>query len=404
MSLEDLMRHWPKWSENQTDPAKNTLLGFISLTRNLTDFPFHHRASEEERAAVRQRIVQALKKHPDFAQAEFYEATELGETGIQMLAERFLTSYKLDPEDSSSGLFLSRDHGFAVTVNLENHLQIRAFSPEGSVLAAWEAARELANTLHTRLGFAFHKNWGYLSPSLKHCGNGLQLTALLDMPADTLMASWMDEDSVEKQLLSLGENFHLQNMTLGTAPRCQYSSAFSAGIELMAPGIEDAQCQSLYPGGGEQNSSAPAPLGFLRILTTRASARKSERYLAQKMETTLKLMARREEKAQQLLLEERADYLHEYATRCIALIRECRYLGLKEALICFSILRLAERCALLSGYDAKATDTLLFAMQRGHLSNTRDLDADDPFALAEERAVLFKTVYGEVDLVKSQMS
>lgn len=400
MSLQDFMSDWHQWTEGLANPEKTALLSFVSLTRNLDDYPFHHRSSDTEKEAVRQWIVQEITRLPSFAKSKFHSASNLGDAGIRMLAERFISRYDIDAEDLSCGLLFSDDSSCTSTVNHENHLEIRSFSKGEEISEAWENTRDLANNLHKHLRFAFNEFWGYLFPTLKKCGNGLQLVTLLDMPADTLLGSRLEEESIEKQLLDLGEQFQLQNLTLGTAPRCQYSSAFPAGIELMAPKIEEASCQSLYPGSQEHTTGGPAPLGFLRILTTKNSTRKSEHYLVQGMGDALKLMVQRETKARELLFKERSEYLREYVRRCLALIEKSHYLGLKEGLVCFSVLRLAENGAFFTGYDAKATDTLLFAMQRAHLSNAQDVDKDDPFALAEARAELFRKIYGGVTLKK----
>lgn len=398
MSLQAFLSHWPQWSDYQSNADSNVLAGFVSLSRNLHDFPFHHRSTLEKREAVRDRILQALQDHPDFRTAGFYTAAELGEEGIQLLAERFLCSYTLNSEDPSSGLLLSSDQNFALTINCENHLTLRFFSAGGQMEAAWNKAAAIATALHKQLPFAFHDDWGYLSPSLQQSGNGLQFTALLDMTAHTLLAGRLGEENIEQQVQAISEHLQLQSPTLGTAPRCHFSGAFGAGLELMAPKIEDAPCQCLYPGSTEHHSGASAPSSFLQVLTTKDSARKSEQYLSDSMEAALRLLREGNEKARVLLLEERGDFLAEYCRRCLVLIAHARYLGLKEGLTCLSVLRLAQKCGLLTGCKENVMAPLLFSMQRRHLSKSHGVAADDPFALAEARASLFRSVYDDVTL------
>jgi protein-arginine kinase len=398
MTFEDFRLRYPHQRSDETVSSEIHVLSFCSLTRNLADFSFCHRCSAEEKEAVQQRILQAAKTLSALKDASYFPADTVSPVDLLLFGERFLSSYRLSGTETASGVLLSEDQRIALTLNREDHLSIRVLSPQEKGMAVWEIADQVDTYLQEKLGFAFHDKWGYLSPSLHRCGTGLHMVTLLNMPADALVAGRNAGDSAEAQIATLSSGLKLQYLSPGMLPRCPSGYITPAVAELMAPRIEDYPCQSLYPGSSEKTAAPQATLGFYRVLTAKHVPGIHDRVIAAQMDEAADALILREREARKILIE-RPEFLRDYVRRCLALIAQTHCLGLKEGLVCLSILRLAAETGHLKNCDKQQTDLLLYAMQRAHLALSPGVDPEDPFSLAEERAKRFRTVFEKAALV-----
>lgn len=152
------------------------------LARNLPDFPFPHRATQDERRLVAQRIRQAAKV-PELSNLEPRALWKLTPDELRALVAVQRISPRMADRVTERWALLDRTGALSLLINEEDHLRVQAFGAGCAPEAVHTQADQAALALEKGLTFAHEPRMGYLTASLANVGTGLRLSVLLHLPA-----------------------------------------------------------------------------------------------------------------------------------------------------------------------------------------------------------------------------
>jgi len=288
--------------------------------RNLPDFPFSPRAKTPELNAVFSQIDQALTSlGNNFSQVVL---SELEEMERQYLKESHLISAEMERGDDGRAVFFSPEIGVSILVNEEDHMRMQCLQAGMRLREALSTLDELDTKLGSRLEFAFHDQFGYLTACPTNVGTGLRVSVMMHLPALVIT------NNVE-EIVQLLPQF-------GLTVRGFYG----------------------------ENSEF---LGDFFQLSNEISLGKSEQQILEDLERVALQVVDREEKARVALFEERRVKIEDAIWRAFGTLTNSRLISSRDALRLLSHLRLGIDQNLFSGLTHPALNRLMIEVQPAHL-------------------------------------
>ena len=176
--ISDIIYELPQWLKAHDDQQEIVFGSCLTLSRNLEGFPFSHKASDDQR----ERILDRLLHSPLSQDFDFIELGSLSELEKKLLLERHLVSEKA-LQSKSTGTFISKDEKYSLLVNEEDHLLIQYFTPGLQLNEAWQEVNKLDDDLSQKLNWAYSNDWGYYTSSPANTGTGLKTFTMLNLSA-----------------------------------------------------------------------------------------------------------------------------------------------------------------------------------------------------------------------------
>lgn len=167
---------WYRRHGNEGDVVISTR---IRLARNLPQYPFPCRMTDEQKREVADTVRRAM-------QGETMNCLVM--SGMQRrdataMAEHHLISPEFAESGEGSCLFLSQDESMSVMVNEEDHLRIQTMCAGLDLAGAYHAADALDTRLDAMLHFAFDPQLGFLTQCPTNLGTGMRASLMLHLPA-----------------------------------------------------------------------------------------------------------------------------------------------------------------------------------------------------------------------------
>ncbi len=158
----------------------------VRLARNLQALPFTIRTSELDRETILERVIEAGQSSPRIDHATLYRIEELEQTDRQLMHERHLISKELAGQEREGGVRSSAavltNGELGVMINEEDHLRLQCLRSGLALGEAYEELERLDADFGTRLPFAFHPEFGYLTSCPTNAGTGLRASVLIHLP------------------------------------------------------------------------------------------------------------------------------------------------------------------------------------------------------------------------------
>lgn len=196
--------HFPAWAQAASfAPETDIVLSTRArIARNLADVPFPHRAAESDlqdvAARIRSVINQTADKH--LSALRTVDVSALHEAKKAALVDSHLVSIPHALAGKHRLALVDNEHTVSVLVNEEDHIRIQVVLPGLQAEEAWRSANTLDDSLASRLPFAYHEQYGYLTASLANCGTGLRLSLMVHLPALALLgrlpATWQGVEAL----------------------------------------------------------------------------------------------------------------------------------------------------------------------------------------------------------------
>ena len=155
----------------------------IRLARNLADFPFIRRCSDEDRLSIERTVRARMEQIDGWADINYVDIDSLSEIDRQFLVERQLISREIADADGSRAVAIDPHEQYSVMVNEEDHLRIQVMHSGLDLLTAWQQINSLDNQLESAVLYAFHPKHGYLTACPTNVGTGLRVSVMLHLPA-----------------------------------------------------------------------------------------------------------------------------------------------------------------------------------------------------------------------------
>ena len=153
--------------------------------RNLKNYVFPSRASDEELAAVCQAGKSRLPALNMLGNGDYtYIAlSDIDTREREVLAARHIASAALIAKPNQRALLVREDGAAAIMINEADHFCIQTAAPGLNLERVWDDAGQIDDTLESKLNMAFHDEFGYLTSSPFLTGTGLIAGVTLHVPA-----------------------------------------------------------------------------------------------------------------------------------------------------------------------------------------------------------------------------
>lgn len=290
----------------------------IRLARNLHEFPFPERATAEQRAAARRRIMDAAVDLLPLQE----DLTRLDGLARRRLFEDHLISHNLLKGCPESGICRDPVRARSVLINEEDHLRIQALQPGLKLRKTWEEITDLDDRLEEHLDYAFSSALGYLTSCPTNVGTGMRASVMMHLPG-LVLASEM-----EPIMNGLSK--------IGLTVRGRWGEGTAA-------------------------------LGHMFQISNQRTLGLSEDRILADLEEIVKEIAGHEKNARERLLQEKVLLIEDRVARARGILASARLMTTQEALERLSELRLGAALGLTRGIGVGQVDEWLLAIQPAHL-------------------------------------
>ncbi len=236
------------WYSKPTEPHPCVLALRWTAFRNLEGWPFTGKCRAEQKLELKSRLIEAVKSE-DTLSAPFVwkEAPPVTKALAQ---ERLLVPDGLVQDREAVSWWEAQD-GWGLHFGGEDHLRLRQLSLGFQPQQAEQFWKSL-DSWGQQLGFAWRSHWGWVTADPAHAGGGVQVSALLHLPASESSGLWEAMmKTVERQGFSLlpvwagsrGESdfFWLQNaFSFGRSER-ELSAVLVSLVEKITKGEIEAR-------------------------------------------------------------------------------------------------------------------------------------------------------------------
>ena len=186
MSLQSFIdRAISPWMQ-EGGPADDIVLSTrIRLARNLSEDPFPLVASSEALKKVSHHVTEALQGETisHYEDLQYLALTDLSTLDTRALVEKHLISPYLFEHSAHSGVLLSANEQLSIMINEEDHLRIQLYFPGLQLEEALSEAFLVDDAIESKLNYAFHEKYGYLTTCPTNVGTGLRASVMVHLPA-----------------------------------------------------------------------------------------------------------------------------------------------------------------------------------------------------------------------------
>ncbi|HRX83668.1 MAG TPA: protein arginine kinase [Phycisphaerae bacterium] len=183
MSVNDLTGKVGEWLRGIGPMADIVISSRIRLARNLANFPFLCRASEDERREIFRTLTEAFSSAKLDHNTYLLDMEELDEIDRQVLVERHLISKQHADGEGCRGVAVSASETRALMINEEDHLRMQVLRSGLQLEPLWEEISDIDNQIEAQTSFAFDEKLGYLTACPTNVGTGLRVSVMLHLPA-----------------------------------------------------------------------------------------------------------------------------------------------------------------------------------------------------------------------------
>ncbi|HEY2587848.1 MAG TPA: protein arginine kinase [Tepidisphaeraceae bacterium] len=332
MNLDDLTRTSGEWLRGTGPESDIVMCSRIRLARNLNDFPFINRASRSEKADIEAHIRNAISVGGEGL--AYFELNQRSKIDLQFLVERQLISRELASADYPRGVAIGPHENISIMVNEEDHLRLQVLRSGLQLEEAWEQINRVDDLLESKLDYAFHPRFGYLTACPTNVGTGIRVSVMLHLPALKLTGE------IEK--------------------------VFRAAKELRLA------VRGLYGEGTEATGD------FFQISNQTTLGKTEEDIIGDFRSTVIPKIIDYERHARRTLLEDRTVALDDKVSRALGLLRNARLMASEETLLLLSHLRMGVNLGRVKDIDIRTINELFLLTQPAHLQKLqgRKLEGD----------------------------
>lgn len=174
-----------KWYELNGVNGDVVISTRIRLARNLEEYPFPIRCTNEARKKIVEKVKDAVLNNNSVISSRFscIDVDNINAGEKVSLVERHLVSPEFISEKSEKSLLLLDDESVSIMVNEEDHIRLQVMCEGFELDKAYEQASRIDTLLDERLKFAFSENLGYLTQCPTNLGTGMRASVMLHLPA-----------------------------------------------------------------------------------------------------------------------------------------------------------------------------------------------------------------------------
>jgi len=325
------------WLDASGPDSQIVLSSRVRLARNLQGHTFTVRAGQEELEQVRDQVVEAGNDSQSMVGATLFRLDEMDRIERQMLHERHMVSQDLAGLERGRtvrvGAALLTNGHLGVMINEEDHLRLQSLASGSGLNEAYGQLERLDSELGSRLPFAFHPEFGYLTSCPTNAGTGLRASVLIHLPGLVLT----------KEIARVLQGLSQVGLTF----------------------------RGLYGEGSEV-------VGNFFQLSNQTTLGKSEEELLDHLEKMVRQVIEYENQARAVLQREAPAVIEDKVWRAYGLLRYARSVSFEEAMNLLSGVRLGVGLNLIEDVSVYTLNKLLIFTQSAHLAKLAGRALSDP--------------------------
>ncbi|TWU55803.1 protein arginine kinase [Rubripirellula reticaptiva] len=178
-----LALHSGEWLRGTGPESDIVISSRIRLARNLADFPFIRRCSDEDRVSIERTVRARMEAIEGWEDIRYVDIEQLSEIDRQFLVERQLISREIADAEGSRAVAIDPNEQYSVMVNEEDHLRIQVMHSGLDLKSAWDQINSLDDQLEGSILYAYNQKYGYLTACPTNVGTGLRVSVMLHLPA-----------------------------------------------------------------------------------------------------------------------------------------------------------------------------------------------------------------------------
>ncbi|HET7320966.1 MAG TPA: protein arginine kinase [Longimicrobiaceae bacterium] len=328
-----------EWMEADGPAADIVLSTRVRLARNLHDYRFALRADAHEREEIYQRAREAAEETELLGGGTTLPMAGLSAISRKQLLERHVVSKELVGEGEAeppahAALLLAHGETLGIMVNEEDHLRLQSLIGGFRLRDAWHRVDRLDEELGTRLRYAYHPEFGYLTSCPTNVGTGLRASVLVHLPGLVLT---QEIGRVLQGIAQVGLTF-----------------------------------RGLYGEGSEV-------VGNFFQISNQTTLGKSEDELIDHLQTVVEQVIQYERQARSILLRDAPTVIEDKVWRAYGLLRYAHSIAFEEMMNLLSGIRLGSGLKLLPGLRVYTLNQIMILTQSAHLEQIagRTLDRNE---------------------------
>lgn len=306
-----------KWYEKDGQLGDIAVSTRVRLARNLKDYPFPGRMSEQQENEVLQSVSSYLISSAGGSTFRFLDLKNLDRVTIGSLVERHLISPELASK-KGSGVVLSGDDSVSIMINEEDHLRIQSILSGLHLNQCLETVDRLDDLLDGNFKYAWNEQLGYLTHCPTNLGTGLRASVMLHLPAHT------ETGEIRRLLPNLGK--------LGFAVRGLYGEGTKAS-------------------------------GAMYQLSNQMTLGLSEPEAIERLEEVVRSTIEREKSLRNNIMEKNPLFLEDRIWRAYGMLSNARRISNGEAMRLISDIRMGVSTGILKGIPISELNKLLWYIQ-----------------------------------------
>lgn len=322
LKLDELASRCGEWLRGTGPESDIVISSRIRLARNLGDFPFIRRCSQDDRHAIERTARNRMEKLDQWSTVHYLNVSQLSEVDRQFLVERQLISRELADAEGSRAVAIDPNEQFSVMINEEDHLRLQVMHSGLALENAWQQINDLDDMLEGAITYAVHPQYGYLTACPTNVGTGLRVSVMLHLPALVITRQ------IEKVFRSLQK------------------------ISVTVRG--------LY-GEGSQFT------GDFYQVSNQITLGRTEQELIQQVSEVVPLLIDYERRARRFLIDQNEQDLHDDVSRALGILCTAKKISSEETMHYLSKVRMGVNLGLIENVPMKKINELFIQTQPAHL-------------------------------------
>jgi protein arginine kinase len=331
VELDELARQRGEWLRGNGPEADIVISSRIRLARNLADFPFISRATEQDRARIEKALRDAIPEKQNGAKMLYLDMEQLDAVDRQFLVERHLISREHAESQGARSVAIDPAETLSVMINEEDHLRIQVLYSGFNLAKAWEIISRVDDHIESKVPLAFHPRLGYLTACPTNVGTGMRVSVMLHLPALVLTRQ------IDKVFRSL------QKISLAV--------------------------RGLYGEGSQA-------MGDFYQISNQVTLGKSEERLIKDVVDIVPNIVAYERKAREFLVKESQENLHDRVSRAYGILRTAQTISSEETMHLLSSVRMGVNLGLIEDLEIPTINELFIQTQPAHLQKLTGTELD----------------------------
>ncbi len=334
MKLSDLTNRAGEWLRGSGPMSEIVISSRIRLARNVAGFPFLARCSRPERQTLESRTRHVILESQLAAQVLYVDLDAAPQVDRDLLVERHLISKPHAAAEGARGVAIGENETISIMTNEEDHLRIQVLRSGLQLEEAWEQINAIDDKLESKLDYAFHPRFGYLTACPTNVGTGIRVSVMLHLPALKLTGE------IEK--------------------------VFRAAKDMRLA------VRGLYGEGTEATGD------FYQISNQTTLGKSEDDIIGDFKHVVIPKIIDYEHHARRTLLNDRTVALDDKVHRALGALRSARLMTSEEVLFLLSHLRMGVNLGRIKDIDIKTINELFLLTQPAHLQKMqgRKLEGD----------------------------